>query len=121
MNNKYGFLILGIILLVLPGLGLYAETNDQNYTRTFHQRGAATRTLNSNELVGAHPNLPFGSRVLVTNLQNDLQVTITITARIVASGKRIIDLSRAAARVLEIGEQDSTSVSIEVVRRRKGE
>jgi rare lipoprotein A len=116
MNCNYGFLIVGMFLLVSSNIGLYAQTNDQNYTRTFRQRGSATRTMRSNELTGAHPNLPLGTKVLVTNLQNDRQITITITGRIAASGTRIIDLSQVAAIALRMGEQDSTSVSIEVVR-----
>jgi rare lipoprotein A len=116
MKRKYGFLIIGMFLLVLSNIGLYAQTNDQNYTRTFRQRGSATRTMRSNELAGAHSNLPLGTKVLVTNLQNDRQITITITGRIAASGTRVIDLSQVAAIALRMGEQDSTSVSIEVVR-----
>ncbi|MDR2742278.1 MAG: septal ring lytic transglycosylase RlpA family protein [Treponema sp.] len=116
MNRKYGFLIIGIFLLILPLAGIYAQNNDQNYTRTFRQRGSATRTMRSNELVGAHATLPLGTKVLVTNLQNDRHITITITGRIAAAGNRIIDLSQVAAIALRMGDDDSVSVSIEVVR-----
>jgi rare lipoprotein A len=119
MNYKYGFLIIGVFLLVLSSPGLDAQTGDQNYTRTFRQRGSATRTMRSNELVGAHASLPQGTKVLVTNLQNDRQITVTITGRIVASGNRIIDLSQVAAIALRMGEQDSATVTIEVVRERE--
>jgi rare lipoprotein A len=116
MSRTYGFLIIGVFLLAAPLAGLYAQTNDQNYTRTFHQRGSATRTMRSNELVGAHATLPLGTKVVVTNLRNDRHITITITGRIAASGNRIIDLSQVAAIALRMGDDDSASVSIEVVR-----
>jgi rare lipoprotein A len=119
MNRGYGFLIISVFLFVLPLAGLYAQTNDQNYTRTFRQRGSATRTMRSNELVGAHATLPLGTKVLVTNLQNDRHITVTITGRIVAAGNRIIDLSQVAAIALRMGESDSASVSIEVVREKE--
>jgi rare lipoprotein A (peptidoglycan hydrolase) len=117
MNNKYIFLIIGMFFWILSNAGLNAQT----YTRTFRQRGPATYTISSEALEGSHSNLSIGTKVLVTNLQNNQQVTITITGRIVASGWRIIDLSDAAARVLEIEEQFPVSVFIEVVRREKSE
>jgi rare lipoprotein A len=121
MNRKYGFLIIGVVLLVLPFGGLYAQNNDQNYTRTFRQRGSATRTMRANELVGAHATLPLGTKVLVTNLKNDRHITVTITGRIVAAGNRVIDLSQVAAIALRMGDDDSVSVSIEVVRGKETE
>jgi rare lipoprotein A len=121
LNQRYGFLITVLFIFVLSTVGLYAQTDDQNYMRTFHQRGSATRTMRSNELVGAHANLPLGTKILVTNLQNDRQITITITGRIAASGTRIIDLSQVAAIALRMGEQDSTSVSIEIARPKGGQ
>jgi rare lipoprotein A len=101
-----------------PAMVVTAQANDQNYMRTFRQRGSATRTMRSNDLVGAHPNLPLGTRVLVTNLQNDRQIVVTVTGRIAASGNRVLDLSQVAAIALRMEENDVASVSIEVVRER---
>ncbi|MDR0377573.1 MAG: hypothetical protein LBH70_07250 [Spirochaetaceae bacterium] len=86
--------------------------------RTFYQRGAATRTMRANQLVGSHPVLPRGTKVLVTNIQNRRQVVVTITGRITATANRIIDLSQVAAIALRMGDSDSVVVSIEVIRRR---
>jgi rare lipoprotein A len=58
----------------------------------------------------------MGTKVLVTNLRNDRHITVTITGRIAAAGNRIIDLSQVAAIALRMGNDDSVSVSIEVVR-----
>jgi rare lipoprotein A len=106
--------VLGVLAWGLLAINL---TYAQNY-QTFQQRGTATRTMQSseNELVAAHPNLPFGTRVKVTNLQNNREVVVTITGRIVASGTRIINLTQVAAIALRMGDEDVVSVSIEVVR-----
>jgi rare lipoprotein A len=120
MKRIFGVLLAGVIFLILPGVRIDAQTNDQGYTRTFRQRGTATRTMRSNDLAGSHPNLPLGTKVLVTNLQNNRMVTITISGRIAASGNRVIDLSNPAAIALRMEENEVTSVSLEVVRDPQG-
>jgi rare lipoprotein A len=74
--------------------------------------------MRANQLVGSHPVLPRGTKVLVTNIQNRRQVVVTITGRITATANRIIDLSQVAAIALRMGDSDSVVVSIEVIRRR---
>ena len=58
--------------------------------------------FNMNELTAAHKSLPFGTKVLVTNLDNSKTVIVTITDRGPFVKGRIIDLSRAAAKRLDI-------------------
>ena len=53
-------------------------------------------------LTAAHRTLPFGTRLLVTDLQNGRQVTVTVTDRGPLVPGRVIDLSPAAARHLRI-------------------
>jgi rare lipoprotein A len=48
----------------------------------------------------AHPTLPLGTRVLVTNLANGRAVEVRINDRGPVVRDRIIDLSYAAARAL---------------------
>jgi rare lipoprotein A len=72
--------------------------------------------MRSNELVGAHATLPVGTKVVVTNVQNDRKITVTIAGRIAAVGNRVIDLSQVAAIALRMGESDSITVTLEVVR-----
>jgi rare lipoprotein A len=114
MRRVIGVLVWGLLIISVS----YA----QNY-QIFQQRGLATRTMrsNENELVAAHPNLPIGTRVKVTNLQNNREIVVTITGRILTSGSRIIDLSQVAAIALRMGEADSVSVSIATVRERNPE
>ena len=76
------------------------------YGPGFHGRTSANGEIfNQYALTAAHRTLPFGTRVLVTNLYNGRQVTVRINDRGPYAGNRIIDLSAAAAA--EIGLIDS--------------
>ena len=65
-------------------------------------------------LTAAHPSLPFGSKIKVTNLANGKSVEVEITDRGPAAGNRIIDLSQAAAKALEMIESGSATVRLEL-------
>ncbi|UFS71589.1 septal ring lytic transglycosylase RlpA family protein [Geomonas sp. RF6] len=52
------------------------------------------------EMTAAHHNLPLGTRVRVTNLANNKEVTVVINDRCRKMSVPFIDLSRAAARKL---------------------
>jgi rare lipoprotein A len=66
-------------------------------------------------LTAAHKTLPFGTRVRVTNLNNNKSVVVKINDRLPKKSKRVIDLSRAAATELDFIRQGLTKVEIEVV------
>jgi len=63
----------------------------------------------------AHKTLPFGSLVRVTDLDTGKQVEVIINDRGPFVGGRIIDLSFAAARDLEIVGKGVARVRIEVI------
>ena len=65
------------------------------------------------ELTAAHRTLPFGTNVLVTNVGNGKTVMVRITDRGPYGRGRIIDVSRAAARELDMIEIGTTMVSVE--------
>jgi rare lipoprotein A len=52
------------------------------------------------KLTAAHPTLPFGTQLLVTNLRNGRSVQVRVNDRGPAVPGRIIDLSQAAAEAL---------------------
>ncbi|MGH7500351.1 MAG: septal ring lytic transglycosylase RlpA family protein [Longimicrobiales bacterium] len=60
----------------------------------------------------AHRSLPFGARIRVQNLANDRTVDVRINDRGPFTGDRIIDLSRAAAEVLDMIQTGVTRVRI---------
>ena len=53
-----------------------------------------------NQLTAAHPALPMGTRLLVTNVRNGRAVTVRVNDRGPFVDGRILDLSYAAARQL---------------------
>jgi rare lipoprotein A len=68
-----------------------------------HESGSGTASgqkLNREALTAAHPTLPFGSKVKVTNKSNGRSVVVTINDRGPFVRGRLIDVTPAAARVL---------------------
>ena len=63
-------------------------------------------------LTAAHRTLPFGTKVLVTNARNGKTVVVRITDRGPYNRGRIIDLSRAAARELDMIDSGTAIVSL---------
>lgn len=61
---------------------------------------ASGEVFNQYAMTAAHPSLPFGTLVQVTNLDNGASVTVRINDRGPFSSGRIIDLSRGAAEAL---------------------
>jgi len=73
------------------------------YARKFH--GAMTASgerLDVDAFTAAHRTLPFGTRVRVTNLDNGKSVVVRIIDRGPHHKGRTIDLSPAAAEVLDM-------------------
>lgn len=67
------------------------------------------------KLTAAHQTLPFGSLVRVTDLDTGRQVDVIVNDRGPFVGGRIIDLSFAAARDLDIVDKGVARVRIEVI------
>ena len=63
-------------------------------------------------LTAAHRTLPFGTMVLVTNVRNGKSVVVRIVDRGPYGRGRIIDVSRAAARELDMIASGTTMVSV---------
>lgn len=84
------------------------------YGPGFHgRRTASGEPYDMHALTAAHPTLPFGTRVRVTNLKNGRSVVVRINDRGPFGGRYIIDLSYAAAKA--IGALSATQVRVEVV------
>lgn len=65
-----------------------------------------------NEMTAAHPTLPIPTWVQVTNLKNGKHVTVKINDRGPFVGKRLIDLSYAAATELDMVQKGTTKVEV---------
>jgi rare lipoprotein A (peptidoglycan hydrolase) len=84
------------------------------YGPKFHGKTTASgETYDQEALTAAHASLPFGSKVKVTNLSNGKSVEVEITDRGPFAENRIIDVSRAAAKALEMKDSGTTKVRLE--------
>jgi rare lipoprotein A len=76
---------------------------------------ASGEPYNMYDLTAAHPSLPLGTWVKVTNLRNREAVLVRINDRGPVVPGRIIDLSYSAARVLHFKDQGIQKVRLDVV------
>jgi rare lipoprotein A len=81
------------------------------------RRSANGEIYDMQKLTAAHRTLPFDTWVEVTNLVNKKHVDVRITDRGPFVGGRIIDLSLAAARELDMIQSGIVRVRIKVVRK----
>jgi rare lipoprotein A len=85
---------------------------------SFYTEG--TRTANgekfdTNELTAAHPTLPFGTKLRVTNVSTGRSVTVRINDRGPYIAGRVVDVSYSAANALGIVDRGVASVKLDVV------
>lgn len=86
------------------------------YGGKFHgRRTASGARFNTHALTAAHRTLPFGTRVEVTNLSNKKQVEVVINDRGPFVRRRVIDVSHAAARQLDMIRSGVAPVRLDVV------
>ena len=98
----------GGVAKVQQGLAsYYANSLNGNLT-------ASGERYDKNAMTAAHRTLAFGTRVKVVNLANGKSVLVTINDRGPAIKKRVIDLSSAAAKQLDMLDAGVVKVSIEV-------
>ena len=67
-------------------------------------------------LTAAHPTLPFGTRLRVTNVRNGRSVTVRVNDRGPFVGGRIIEVTSAAAEALGMVNAGIAKVTLDVVR-----
>lgn len=108
------------MLLLLPGVSAEAQFllpqqgNASYYADRFHGRKMANGKLyHRDSMTCAHLRYPLGTRLLVRNRVNGREVIVTVTDRGPYTRKFVIDLSRAAARQLDIIQYGFQPVEIQ--------
>lgn len=86
------------------------------YGRPYHGRTTSNgETYDMNKLTAAHLTLPFDTMVRVTNVSNGRSVDLRINDRGPFLKNRVIDVSRAAARRLDMIAAGTAEVRVEVI------
>ncbi len=87
------------------------------YGSKFHGKLTANgETYNMNDLTAAHRSLPFNTIVNVVNLDNGKSVQVRINDRGPYVDNRIIDLSREAARKIDMENAGIARVRLELIK-----
>ncbi|HSH51723.1 MAG TPA: septal ring lytic transglycosylase RlpA family protein [Bacteroidales bacterium] len=122
VNHK---LILSALTLSFVLFAYHLKSQDRKYTQTgiasfYADKFEGRKTANGEiyyhiRKTAAHPDLPFGSVVKVTNLENHKFVVVRINDRGPFVQNRIIDLSKSAAQELEFVDKGLAKVKIELI------
>jgi rare lipoprotein A len=81
---------------------------------------ASGERFNTHAMTAAHPTLPFGTRVRVTNVTNGRSVVVRINDRGPYVPGRVVDLSGSAAESLGMVERGIVKVKVDVVQKSSG-
>ncbi len=123
MNKFIGILCIAALLLLAS---CHRKSHPSTTAKNCEETGMASyyggkfigrQTANgeifvANKLTAAHKTLPFGTMVKVTNLSNGKSVVVRINDRGPFVKGRIIDLSEAAAKKIDMLQQGVVKVEI---------
>lgn len=85
------------------------------YAKKFEGRKCSNgERFRNDSLTAAHKDLPFGTKLRVTNLKNDSSVVVRINDRLPKKSKRCIDLTQRAARQLNFLKSGIIKVKLEL-------
>jgi peptidoglycan lytic transglycosylase len=79
------------------------------------QQTASGEKFDTNDLTAAHPTLPFGTRLRVTNIATGRSVTVRVNDRGPYVPGRVVDVSHSAANALGMVGSGIAKVKLDVV------
>jgi rare lipoprotein A len=86
------------------------------YNDKYHGRATTSgEAYDKNDLTAAHNKLPMGTKLRVTNLKNHRSVVVRVNDRLHEPNKRLIDVSKKAAKELGFLTAGLTKVKIEIL------
>ena len=118
MQNKLVSLATGLLVFSMGVSGIArAESGSAvHYSDKFQGRTTANGEIFDQEaLTTAHKTLKFGTKIKVTNVENNKSVVVKVNDRMARKNRNVVDLTRRAARELDFEKQGKTQVQIEIV------
>jgi len=79
------------------------------------ERTASGEKFDTHELTAAHPTLPFGTKLRVTNVATGRSVTVRVNDRGPYVHGRVVDVSYSAAQSLGMVGKGVANVKLDVV------
>ena len=140
-----GFLVIFIVLICVIGCGntnvrksdikstdiKKTDTKDagNKQSNLYHETGIASFISDEydgkmtasgvrydrNKMTAAHPSLPFGTKILITNLGNDRKVEVIVIDRFHRTTDRIVNVSYRAGLDLDLIESGIAKVGITIL------
>jgi len=116
-GNKSPYRVLGKTYYVMPSSLGYEERGTASwYGKKFHGHKTSNgEVYNMYGMSAAHKSLPLPTFVKVTNTANGRQVVVRVNDRGPFHGGRIIDLSYAAAKKLDMLGKGTANVEVEAI------
>ena len=109
--------ILFLLLITVAMTGCFRKGSETGLASYYADKYEGRKTSNGEKfiqrkLTAAHKTLPFGTKVKVTNLSNGQSVKVRINDRGPFIQGRIIDLSKKAAKKIDLVNVGVTKVTI---------
>ena len=100
-----GIVAILVTLAMTSGLEVAVAQTEQGIAHHYSDKFEGKKTASGEmydkaKLTAAHKKLPMGTKVKVTNVENNKSVVVTVNDRMGASSKAIIDVTPQAAEAL---------------------
>ena len=114
---------LAAILVMLVAVSMAgnaaAQTGEEGvanfYSDKFEgKKTASGEVYDKNGLTASHKKLPYGTKVMVTNVENGKSVVVTVNDRMAPKNAAVIDVTRRAAEELGFVKAGKAKVKLEV-------
>jgi len=116
MKHRYAATLVWVLMMIaLPVMAGAEEGSASYYAASLSGNPTASgEPYDKNALTAAHRTLAFDTMVKVTNLDNGKSVVVRINDRGPHAKSRIIDVSGAAAKQLDLIDSGTAKVRLEV-------
>lgn len=109
------FFVAALMAVAFAASAAHASTGFASYYKT-GKVTANGEPYNPLGLTAAHRSLPFGTMLRVTNLRNGKTVVVRVNDRGPFVGKRVLDLSYGAAKVIGMQRRGVAKIKFEVIK-----
>ena len=119
-SKRIGVLIALVTLATVWMIGIaIAQTAEQGIANFYSDKFQGKKTASGavydkNGMTAAHKTHPYGTKLRVTNLENNKTVVVTVTDRMRRANPVVIDVTRRAAQELGFAKAGKARVKVEV-------